>query len=205
MYENKIVNLYVKKYMVMAILWLGMAITMFGTMNKYSDVEPELTTFPDGSIGYDNSLNALSVAVIAICLFMVYYSAVKIPKSAKKQADSIGFKYLKETIAKNPQFKDYEYLLKNPKAVEGILNILSQEFSKQEIIRMVTIAKNADSADAKTKYEKVKIIKNMEKDILVLVKEHEKRDPEFINKILIQLSRASYTYPIVFQNQRTSR
>lgn len=202
MYNNKIVNLYAKKYIVMSILWLGMAITAFGTMNKYSNTDQELTTFPDGSIGYDNSLDALSVMLIFVCLFMSYYGAVAIPKHARKYVDGIANQYLSEEIAKNSQFKEYEYLLKNPKAMKNIIDVLSEEFDESEIIKMVTIVQNINKDKTKTEEQKEQVIK---KALLGLVKEHELRDPEFINKIWIQLARNSYTYPIVFQNQNSGR
>ena len=205
MSNNKFVNHYSKPYYWGAVFYTGLSILMGVIMYNYSDTPRQKVVFSDGSIGYDNTMDALAVMFIIICLFMAYYSASIIPNSANKKVNNIALKYLKEKIRQNPDLKSYEYLLNNQKAMQIIVNALSEEFGEAEIKRIVEIAKNTDKNNSKSDFEEKEIFAKIEQEILNLVKEHELKDPEFINKILLQLSRASYAYPVTFQAQNQGR
>ena len=201
MYKNKIVNNYAKTYYYGAVIYTAIAIFTGGLLHKYSGIEKEPVVYEDGSVGYDNSLDALSVLLIMFCTIMVYYSAVAIPKSSNKYSNHIAKKYINQKIKENNTLlRDYQYLLQNEQALQHITSVLSQHFTNSEIKAITNIVKKFDKTSTKTKQQYRQALADMEKNILQIIKEHEQIDFDFTNKILVEMARASYNYPVK-QNQ----
>ena len=104
-------------------------------------------------------------------------------------------------VDEHPEFKPFEKVLSNPRAMKNIATMISnslRESEQKRILNLACLMEEALETDI-SKQKAVFVIKQTHESIVEIVKEHAKVHPEFINELLAAVAYADTTYVIPAQ------
>lgn len=191
MQKNKIVNKHMlshfdsKDLFVFAICGYGLFLTGQGitqSVQDYIDKESGAKGFIAGF-----SLLACSLATL-MCMYLIGKK-----KHANKFAAIAAKSYIIEATKDHPEYKDFEEILKNPKAMQDIAAYISNSLRPSERKAVLDIVHAIPEYPTKTELRQA--LKNINK----IVKDHEHVHPEL--NVYGNMARAHLTY--IFQDQNT--
>jgi hypothetical protein len=128
---------------------------------------------------------SVSALLVLLCLYMVYFSLVSIPKEIRQNMKKIADKYADWAIKNYPELANLKTLKKDEKLLKEFCDFVCNSLTDQEIEKIVDLAKYYDTLNNNFPSQEIydAKVKNIEQEILNILQEHAMLDNGFMFNI----------------------
>ena len=149
----------------------------------------------------DKVFNAVSLSVVWLLgMSMLLLVIFEVYKENYAFASHTAREFLKQEMKEHPEFKTFEKVLSNPKALRSVATMISNSLHDSEQKQVMNIVDEmAEKLPGASVQDKVNITKHAHADIIKIIQEHVAVHPEFLNEVLAAMAYADTTYVIPVQ------
>ena len=124
----------------------------------------------------------LSALLVVLCLYMVYFSMISVPKETRNHMKKIADKYADWAIKNYPELAVLKTVKQDETALKELCDFVCNSLNKQEIEQIVMLARQYDTLNNNVPSQEVfeAKVKNIEQEILNILQEHTMLDAGFM-------------------------
>lgn len=182
MAKNKIFSRYMRPYYVGTGLFglIILATSVFAVANANNKTKHRSTT--ESIVRQTVKNYSLSALLVILCLYMVYFSLVSVPKETRNHMKKIADTYADWAIKNYPELSGLKILKKDENALKEFCDFVCNSLNKQEIEKIIMLARQYDSAKNNSmSQESLEIkAKNIGQEVLNILQEHAMLDTGFM-------------------------
>lgn len=188
-------NKIIRKRLLPGTIIVGIAVpAMFGAFGYMFYDETK-----DAPIKDDVELALLSAGMAIACSCFLLLPVIETYKDDYAFASHTAREFLKQEMKEHPELKNFEKVLRNPRAIRSVATMISNHLHPSEQKLVMAAIDGMLETETKTTAEKVAAVKTAHAKIVKIVQEHAAVYPEFSNEILAAMAYADTTYVIPVQ------